>query len=143
MIAGASLAAAVGVVLGARAFYYRLCLTQKSNKAKIFSAPHNQGTDVPHSTAEQDVVWLDSQHVEERTIFSEDDLCLHSILLKNSSQEPWVILCHGYMGNAQGMAVYARIFYEQGYQVLMPDSYTIYPWWKRYLCAIPDVEVSL
>ena len=119
---GVFCAAAAGMLLGAGTFFYRLCLTQKTNKEKIFAAPHNQGTDVPHSTVDQDLVWLRGMPVEDRLLFSEDGLCLRGILLKNPSQGPWVILCHGYMGNAEGMAVYARKFYEQGYQILMPDA---------------------
>ncbi|MDE6927048.1 MAG: alpha/beta hydrolase [Acetatifactor sp.] len=114
--------AAAGIFLGAGAFFYRLCLTQKANKSRIFSAPHNQGTDVPHSTADRDLVWLEEQPAEDRVIFSEDGLCLRGLLLRNPSQGPWVILCHGYMGNAEGMAVHARRFYEQGYQILIPDA---------------------
>lgn len=121
-VLGISLAAMFGAAFGAGAFFYRLCLTQKSDKEKIFSAPHNQGTDVPHSTMDQDLVWLGGQPVSERVIFSEDGLCLRGLLLKNPSQGPWVILCHGYMGSAEGMAVYARKFYERGYQILMPDA---------------------
>lgn len=120
-IAGALLAVS-GAALGAGAFAYRLCLTQNSNKSRIFSAPHNQGTDVPHSTADRDARWLSEQPSEERIIFSEEGLCLRGILLGHLSKGPWVILCHGYMGNAEGMSVYARKFYEQGYQVLIPDA---------------------
>lgn len=122
VMAGIAFVVVPSIFVWAGAFFYRLCLTKKSDKKKIFSAPHNQGTDVPHSTADQDMVWLSTQSVEERSIFSEDGLCLHGLLLKNLSRGPWVILCHGYMGNAEGMVVYARKFYEKGYQILMPDA---------------------
>ena len=115
--------AASAAVLGAGDFFYRLCLTQTVDKTKIFSAPHNRPSDdVPPSTVNEDMVWLSRQETKERTIFSEDGLCLRGILLPNPAGGPWAILCHGYTGHAEEMADFAREFYKRGYQVLMPDA---------------------
>ena len=98
--AGLSLVGASCAAMGAGAFFYRLCLTQKVDKSKVFAAPHNRPTDVPASTVGQDREWLGAQPTEERMIYSEEGLCLRGILLKNPSKGPWVILCHGYTGHA-------------------------------------------
>lgn len=120
--AGLSAVAAMGAAWGAGGFFYRLCLTQKMDKSKIFAAPHNQGTGVAHSTLDRDRVWLKEQPTEERLLFSEDGLCLRGLLLKGQPGDPWVILCHGYTGRAEDMADFARRFHDRGYQVLMPDA---------------------
>ncbi len=120
--AGLSLVGGSCAAMGAGAFFYRLCLTQKVDKSKVFAAPHNRPTDVPASTVGQDREWLGAQPTEERMIYSEEGLCLRGILLKNPSKGPWVILCHGYTGHAEEMADFARQFYQRGYQVLMPDA---------------------
>ncbi len=56
--AGLSLVGASCAAMGAGAFFYRLCLTQKVDKSKVFAAPHNRPTDVPASTVGQDREWL-------------------------------------------------------------------------------------
>ena len=51
--AGLSLVGASCAAMGAGAFFYRLCLTQKVDKSKVFAAPHNRPTDVPASTVDR------------------------------------------------------------------------------------------
>lgn len=120
--AGISLVSVSGAALGAGAFFYRLCLSQKVDKSKIFAAPHNQPSNAAPVAEGDDREWLACQPTEERVIYSEEGLCLRGILLKNPSGGPWVILCHGYMGRAEEMADFAHRLYEQGYQILMPDA---------------------
>lgn len=114
--------AATAVSLYAGEFFYRLCLTQKTDKSKVFSAPHNRPTDAPPSTVERDMEWLSTQPVKEQNILAEDGIRLRAILLENPARGPWVILCHGYTGHAEEMADFAHEFYKRGYQILMPDA---------------------
>ncbi|MFZ8765718.1 alpha/beta hydrolase [Enterococcus diestrammenae] len=52
---------------------------------------------------------------------STDGLLLKSDYLENHSEKT-VIIAHGYMGSRQDMGLYARMFYDLGYNVLLPDA---------------------
>ncbi|NBK97802.1 MAG: alpha/beta hydrolase [Erysipelotrichia bacterium] len=55
-------------------------------------------------------------------INSDDKLQLHAYEFVNTGHcEQWVIVLHGYMGDATQMAYQAHHFYELGYNVLVPD----------------------
>ncbi|RCA10494.1 alpha/beta hydrolase [Enterococcus durans] len=54
---------------------------------------------------------------------SKDGLKLSAIYLPAATKsEKTVIAAHGYMGNAETMANYAKMFHDLGYNVLVPDA---------------------
>ncbi len=56
-------------------------------------------------------------------IDSNDGLKLSAIYLPaDTSSDKTVITAHGYMGNAETMANYAKMFHDLGYNVLVPDA---------------------
>lgn len=46
--------------------------------------------------------------------------CLHSIYYENSGSHIYAISCHGFTGDPSQNNIYARRFYEMGYNVLLP-----------------------
>ncbi|MFS0856964.1 MULTISPECIES: alpha/beta hydrolase [Paenibacillus] len=72
-----------------------------------------------------DLTWLDTQTTEDIYVESHDGLKLHGTWLPShrGSQQPTVILAHGYSGKGREMAGFARFYAEKrGYNVLMPDD---------------------
>ena len=52
---------------------------------------------------------------------SEDGLRLKAIRIERETpSDKWAIVVHGYRGNAKGMSNYAKHFYDEGFNVLMP-----------------------
>lgn len=53
---------------------------------------------------------------------SADGLKLSAIYLPATDSHKTAIVAHGYMGNAETMANYAKMFHDLGYNVLVPDA---------------------
>lgn len=53
---------------------------------------------------------------------STDGLKLSAIYLPATDSHKTAIVAHGYMGNAETMANYAKMFHDLGYNVLVPDA---------------------
>lgn len=67
--------------------------------------------------------WFDHLNAEEWQITTEDGLKLAASFVQNpASTGKVVILAHGLHHSHQQVGVYARVFYEQGYSLLMPDA---------------------
>jgi len=47
---------------------------------------------------------------------------LHASYIQNGESKKTVVIHHGYRGPTEAVAVYAKMFYEMGYNVLLPDS---------------------
>ncbi|WP_394923856.1 alpha/beta hydrolase [uncultured Robinsoniella sp.] len=66
--------------------------------------------------------WL-SGEAEDIWMTSDDSLKLHAY--KVDAKKPsnkYVVLCHGYKGEAANMAIYGKHFYESNYNILIPDA---------------------
>ncbi|MEG0254263.1 MAG: alpha/beta hydrolase [Vagococcus sp.] len=62
-------------------------------------------------------------HLEKIKIKSNDDLSLSARLISQEKQSKKVaIVAHGYMSEGYAMPDYANMFYEMGYDVLVPDN---------------------
>ncbi|MCQ2793577.1 MAG: alpha/beta fold hydrolase [Bacilli bacterium] len=68
-----------------------------------------------------DRLWYFAQNIEELTICSFDKLTLKGYLLRNNSNKLAIIL-HGYRGRYYSSVSQARIFYESGFDVFMPNN---------------------
>ena len=75
------------------------------------------GTKTPEYLLE----WLDKTEHKDTYMISDDGLCLHGLIIDNSSDK-WAVLVHGYDSNATGMLGYARKFLSEGYSVFLPDN---------------------
>lgn len=54
-------------------------------------------------------------------LISEDNLTLKAVRIENQVlSDKWAIVVHGYRGSVRSMSNYAKHFYDEGYNVLMP-----------------------
>lgn len=65
-----------------------------------------------------DRVWYFSQKIEEIEMKSHDGLKLKGYFIKNNNSNKLAILVHGYHGRYYSTVSQARIFYENGYNIL-------------------------
>ncbi|MEO2523249.1 alpha/beta hydrolase, partial [Enterococcus faecalis] len=65
----------------------------------------------------------DDKNRQEWSITSEDGLRLKAIYLPaDKKSNRTVIMAHGYMGSAETMSVFAKMYHDWGYNVLAPDA---------------------
>lgn len=108
-------------------YFFNLALNPKSDKSEVLSADHNQlnvsGEDENIQKRKQAQEWLEASEKNDIFIDSFDGLRLHAIELQNETHSSrWAILCHGYTGKAMQMAGAGMPFYEQGFNLVMPDA---------------------
>ncbi|WP_010622869.1 alpha/beta hydrolase [Paucilactobacillus suebicus] len=100
---------------------------------KLYSFAFNRVDKVPETSAEKQkyadqyydyVNWLNAEPIETwHVTTSSDDIKLSATYLPATIQTTdSVIIAHGYKGNGETMANYAKMFHELGYNVLMPDD---------------------
>lgn len=66
--------------------------------------------------------WYLNIKKEVMTINTHDNTKLNSIKIFNAfDTDKWVIIVHGYRGSSSQMSNYAKHYYENGYNVLLPD----------------------
>ncbi len=93
--------------------------------AKVYLA---QPEDVVEATSAQqedivEVDWFNKQPYEEVSITSEDGLRLVGYYLAAATPtDKTAILAHGYSSKGMWMGSYAKIYYDLGYNVLLPDD---------------------
>ncbi len=86
------------------------------------------------------------------TITSKDGLKLSAIYLPaETKSEKTALVAHGYMGDAETMTNYAKMFHDMGYNVLVPDArghgksegdYIGFGWPRaQRLCAVDQQSV--
>ena len=106
-------------------YFYNMALVPGTNKSEVLDAPHNQmeTSDEILERRKINKAWFEQSPKEDVYLQSKDNLKLHAYQIKQ--EEPytkWAIVCHGYTGKASAMAGYAKRFYEQGFNVLLPDA---------------------
>ena len=80
------------------------------------------GTDKSNANPEAEE-WFTARKSSNVANLNSDGLMLSGIYLPaQKSQHKTVIVAHGYMGNAETMGVYAKMFHDLGYNVLVPDA---------------------
>ena len=106
--------------------------------------------------------WHDETLKEKVTIPSYDGKNLHADLFKSETgSDVYVICIHGYTSSPRNMGVYAKQFYEWGYNVLMPslrghadseeefvsmgwkDRLDVIEWIKYLVAEHPDCKIIL
>ncbi|QDP39537.1 lysophospholipase [Radiobacillus deserti] len=110
-------------------YFYNYALKANDEKEFLEGNPHlEQSTAVIASVAEAaeqaDTQFELSHPPKSVSIVSDDELKLklHANLFENEEEtSKWVIVAHGYTGEAADMTRYVRHFYEQGFNVVAPD----------------------
>ncbi len=103
-------------------YFYNLALNPNTPKDIVFGTPEEAAA-TSGQVLDEDISWLlnDSNYTDEY-ITSQDGLKLHSYQVKNqSSSNKWVITVHGYTSEGINMSSYAKKYYDNGYNILIPD----------------------
>ncbi|MBL1224448.1 alpha/beta hydrolase [Enterococcus sp. BWR-S5] len=106
------------ILFGAGMYFYNYAVVPSK---KSFIEEGTSGTDVTVSPEE---TWFkDEANRETWQLTSEDDLKLQAIYIAAEGQtDKTAILAHGYMGSAETMGKYAKMYHDWGYNVLVPDA---------------------
>lgn len=103
-------------------YFYNLALNPNTPKDIVFGTPE-EAEATSGQVLDSDVTWLlnDSNYTDEY-ITSSDKLKLHSYKVTNqNNSNKWVIAVHGYTSEGINMSTYAKHYYDNGYNVLIPD----------------------
>lgn len=94
-------------------YFYNMIINAKTDKHSFIDvAEDNHDNEVGRWFYEQ-------SNFQDITIPSFDDLHLHAYEITNTDR--WILIVHGYYGNAKDMKEPARRFYDLGFSVLMID----------------------
>lgn len=106
------------VLFGAGMYFYNYAVVPSQ---KSFIADDTPGTDVTISPEE---TWFkDEADREMWSLTSNDGLKLQAIYIPAEDKtDKNAILAHGYMGSAESMGKYAKMYHDWGYNVLVPDA---------------------
>ncbi|MFV0440950.1 MAG: alpha/beta hydrolase [Lachnospirales bacterium] len=115
-------------------YFYKFALDPKTDKSKVFNADHNKmesdekGIESDSELKEKEEKekkyqnWLENVEINDRGIYSHDNLFLHGEEIVKENSNKWVILCHGYYESGKGMLRYAKKFHDKGFNVLLPSA---------------------
>ena len=103
-------------------YFYNLALNPTTPKDIVFGTPEEAAT-TSGQVLDSDISWLlNHSNYTDEYITSSDNLRLHSYQIKNeTSSDKWVITVHGYTSEGINMSSYAKKYYDNGYNVLIPD----------------------
>ena len=103
-------------------YFYNLALNPTTPKDIVFGTPEEAAT-TSGQVLDSDISWLlNHSNYTDEYITSSDNLKLHSYQVKNqTSSDKWVITVHGYTSEGINMSTYAKQYYDNGYNVLIPD----------------------
>lgn len=106
------------ILFAAGMYFYNYAVVPSK---KDFLAGDTPGTDVKVTPAEE---WFKKE--QNRTTWeltSNDGLKLKAIYLAaDQKTDKTVIMAHGYMGTAETMSTFAKMYHDWGYNVLVPDA---------------------
>lgn len=167
LISLATTTIAAGAAACVGSYFYNLALNKKISESKDElkrEALDIEGTeDFPIETIIGEVEWFKrkSNYID-INIKSFDNLDLHGYKIINENKtDNWVIIVHGYCCKGIEMTLYAKKFYELGFNILIPDlrghglsngNYIGMGWhdrldilgWINYLVkAYPDSKIIL
>ncbi|WP_257008185.1 alpha/beta hydrolase [Bacillus sp. FJAT-45350] len=113
---------ALGLVIAGNHFY-----SEAIKRGQIVEL-HKETDVVPVSTNNQNKIdeaiqWFDNQEFKIETITSEDGLLLEALFLENEKTTgKTVILAHGFRNDRESMKEFVQFYYNQGFNILLPDS---------------------
>lgn len=108
-------------MLGIGEYFYNKALNPKTDKEFVLGAL--ELTEEEKKKKEEHIKWLKGSSKDVYIQASNNgNPKLHAYETNNNEEtNAWVIVIHGYMSQGTGMADYAHIFYDKGYNVLVPD----------------------
>lgn len=87
------------------------------------SAVNAAATDDDQKLFDEANEWFDEQETEQIEITSYDDLNLVAQFIENDANtNKAVILAHGFRNTSDDMGKLAKLYYEEGFDILLPDS---------------------
>src|SRR5699024_3094984 len=87
------------------------------------SAVNSAATDDNQTLLDEANEWFDERETERLEITSYDDLNLVAQFIDNDANtNKAVILAHGFRNTSDDMGKLAKLYYEEGFDVLLPDS---------------------
>jgi len=98
---------------------------QQSDMAEVYGGQEKDLVELPEAQEENvvEVDWFNKQPYEEVSIISDDGLKLVGYYLAATTPTTkTAILAHGYSSKGIWMGSYAKIYYDLGYNVLLPDD---------------------
>ena len=106
------------LLLGAGMYFYQYAVVPSK---KDFIKDDTPGTD---AVASPETTWFrEDANRENWTITSHDGLKLQAIYVPAEVEtDKNAILAHGYMGNAETMGKFVKMYHDWGYNVLVPDA---------------------
>lgn len=103
-------------------YFYTIAI-KPGGFAKLIKPTEDTETSAADIIDDNEKNWWSSMPVETIHITSHDGLVLQGYFLENDNPtNRLVILAHGYAGEASEMAVYARIYYDKGFDIFAPDN---------------------
>ena len=116
----------LGVGIYAGNYLFNFALNRDHDKSMLLEAPHNaMDFDEQEAKKKEEELneWFIDKNPSDVYLTSEDGLKLHAYEINQDvPSDLWVIIAHGYTGNADQSKGVARHFYELGYNVLMPNA---------------------
>ena len=103
-------------------YFYNLALNPNTPKDIVFGTPE-EAEATSGQVLDSDISWLlNNSNYTDEYLISSDNLKLHSYQIKNKTySDKWVITVHGYTSEGINMSTYAKHYYDNGYNVLIPD----------------------
>ncbi|MDO5027887.1 MAG: alpha/beta hydrolase [Bacillota bacterium] len=98
-------------------YFYNISLNAKTDKTAVMEG-NRQANGFDEYVNE--IGWFDSQGQEVFMTSARGDQ-VHGYKFINPESNKWVIAVHGYLLEARAMSLYAKNFYDLGYNVLVPD----------------------
>ncbi|GEM03071.1 alpha/beta hydrolase [Halolactibacillus miurensis] len=119
-IALTALGATSATLLYSSIYFYKQAV---KNKKTNTSPDYDLINVVPNDPWEAEKLWFQKVDRDVLTLYSQDDLALKALLIENPEAGGKVaILAHGYSGTSKEMAPFAKLFYDLGFTILLPDA---------------------
>ncbi|WP_308419795.1 alpha/beta hydrolase [Ornithinibacillus halotolerans] len=114
----------IGLIVAGNYFYSEGI--KRGTEVELHQEPESvnaQANETARSIIEEAETWYKDQELDELEILSYDNLRLKAGFFDNEAQTgKAVILAHGYRGNRDHMDDLVKFYFDQGFDVLLPDA---------------------
>lgn len=109
------------ITAGIGNFFYNYALNPKSKRNIFNNGKQKEDTEKKdYAKKEKEHLWL-KKNTQDIYLLNKEHLKLHGYCSALSTNN-YIIICHGYMGDATHMIDYAKHFYEEGFNIILPDA---------------------
>lgn len=103
-------------------YFYHFSLNPKFKRNILKKKNKSKTKDLNKTLANyESTKWFNKQKKKDIYIKSDDNINLHSYKIENKKSNIWVIIIHGYRESGKTLLNAAKKFYDNGYNILMPD----------------------